>query len=187
MLEQEYKCIINREMYLKLVDHFKWDDIKEQTNHYYCDKEGVLSQQKIMVRIREKDGIYKIQVKKHHGTNTVSHIADELEFEADSVAEYIEAQKAYEITGIKTENLYRIGALSTKRHSLKWNDTAEICLDKSTYFDITDYEIEVEYSEEEPVKLLEDLQKLGISFNEKGPGKYSRFVSRFKEILEENK
>lgn len=187
MLEQEYKCIIDCEMYQRLVEHFKWDSVSEQTNHYYSDKEGVLSQQRIMVRIREKGGTYKIQVKKHHNTDAVAHIADETEFDTTSVMECIDAQKAYEITGVKTEPLYRMGALSTKRHSLKWNDTTEICLDKSTYFDITDYEIEVEYTKEEPIGLLGELEKLGISFTEKGKGKYSRFVTRFAESLRQNK
>ena len=47
----------------------------------------------------------------------------------------------------------------------------------------TDYEIEVEYSGEFPQKLMEELSALNVEFSEKGPGKYSRFIQKFKEQI----
>ena len=42
--------------------------------------------------------------------------------------------------------LYKMGCAVTIRNSLVHNGS-ELCLDKTTYFDKTDYEVEVEYEE----------------------------------------
>ncbi len=183
MLEKEYKCIISKSVYDEIKDYYEWDEIREQTNNYYLDKAAELSKHKIMVRVREKTGTYKLQVKKHRVTDSPVHISEETEFEISDVPEYIDSAKAKELTGINTDRLYRIGALNTLRCSLMWDNTTEICLDKSTYFDTTDYEIEVEYSGEFPQKLMEELSALNVEFSEKGPGKYSRFIQKFKEQI----
>ena len=183
MLEKEYKCIINKEIYDKISEFYDWNYIKEQTNHYYLDKEAVLSKHRIMVRVREKDGEYKLQVKKHKVTDSPLHMAEETEFSMTEVPEYIDIDIAKKITGTDIDRLYKIGNLTTLRHSLMWNLETEICLDKSTYFDTTDYEIEVEYSGEMPQKIVEELSAFGVRFEEKQPGKYSRFIEKFKTIL----
>ena len=182
MLETEYKEIIDETTYRKLENAYNWDWTAEQTNSYYFSKLPEFAKSKTMVRIREKNGIFKIQVKKHHPSKKSLHISEETEFDIDSAVPVIDAETAKKITGIDSGELHKYGSLTTLRHSLMWNDTTEICLDKSTYLDRTDYEIEVEYTGEMPEKLKEELNGLGISFKEFTPGKFSRFTQRLNEL-----
>ena len=65
-----------------------------------------------------------------------------------------------------------------------WDGNTEICLDKTTYFDKTDYEIEIEYSGEDiPGELTSELNRLGVEFRENAVGKYSRFLQAYKEHI----
>ena len=183
MTEKEYKCLIDEETYKKTEDAYKWDSVKNQTNNYYAAETDILAKNRITVRIREKDGVYKIQVKRHKNEESALHISEELEFDSDGAPDIIDAQKAREITGVETGALKKIGALTTLRHSFMWDKYTEICLDKSIYLDRSDYELEVEYQKEMPKKLFEELEKLGADFSKPVTGKYSRFVKRLKEIM----
>ena len=53
-------------------------------------------------------------------------------------------------------------------------------LDKTTYFDKTDYEVEVEYEEKISADLLMKLTSLGVRFNEKCVGKFHAFLQSIK-------
>ena len=86
---------------------------------------------------------------------------------------------AKEITGEDVGELYKMGCAVTKRNSLVHNGS-ELCLDKTTYFDKTDYEVEVEYEEKISADLLMKLTSLGVRFNEKCVGKFSRFLAEYK-------
>lgn len=187
MLETEYKCIIDEETYNKIENAYAWNWVKEQTNNYYFDEALELSKRRIMVRVREKDGAYKVQVKLHKNSDSPLHICEETEFDIDSAPQVIDAVQAKRFTGIDTGRLLKSGILRTLRHSLMWNDTTEICLDKNTYLDRTDYEIEVEYTDGMPDGLVEELKALGVEFTESAVGKYTRFMRRLRELMEELK
>ncbi|MCC8168986.1 MAG: hypothetical protein LIO59_01140, partial [Oscillospiraceae bacterium] len=90
-------------------------------------------------------------------------------------------EKIAEAVGFKTGDLFRMGSASTLRSSLMWDKSTEICLDKTTYFDVTDYEIEIEYSGTLDKQLIEKLKTLGVQFRESSVGKLSRFLRKFEE------
>ena len=182
MTEKEYKCLIDEKAYNRAEKAYLWDSVKNQTNHYYAAQTDCLAENRIPVRIREKDGTYKIQVKRHINKKSALHISDEREFPTDGAPSVIDTEKAYEITGLETGALKKIGALTTLRHSFMWDEYTEICLDKSTYLDRVDYEIEVEYQNEMPERLISELKELGVDFQKPVTGKYSRFVNRLNEI-----
>ena len=70
MTETEIKSIIDEETYKKVKKTFNWDSVKEQVNNYYTDRNGVLGEHRIMVRVRVVDDIPKIQVKLHKNENS---------------------------------------------------------------------------------------------------------------------
>lgn len=179
MLEKEYKCIIDEETYNRIKGKYKWNHVFEQTNHYYFDVSGELTGKNVTVRVREKDGTKKLQIKKHRKNADALQICEESEFDIDSVPEVIENGEKF--VGEKTGRLVNIGALTTLRNSCMWNETTEICLDKSDYAGCTDYEIEVEYTGEAPTVLVEELKRYGALFAGKPLGKYSRFLRKLKE------
>lgn len=184
MLEVEYKAILTEEVYNRLSAHYKWDWVKHQINHYYFDSTGELGKRHIMVRVREKDGSCAVQVKAHRNPGEALQICEENEFPISGVPETISAEDAALYTGIKTGELSVVGSLDTLRHSLMWADGVEICLDKSEYLDRTDYEIEIEYTGDEPSELMNELRSMGVEFREKAVGKYTRFITRLMQIMQ---
>ena len=175
MLEVEYKSLLTEGMYNKLANHYNWDSIKEQTNHYYCDEDKILRKNRITFRVRVKDNKSVIQVKLHKNSGSPLQICEEKEYPIDCVPDIITDGEKY--TGIKTGELKNLGSTVTLRHSKMWDNQTEICLDKTEYLGITDYEIEIEYTGEEiPEKLSAELTALGVEFKEHSVGKYSRFL-----------
>lgn len=184
MLETELKCIIDEDTFNKVKDFYKWDWVKEQVNHYYGDESGELGKSRTTVRVRVKDGINYLQIKAHKNQGSPLQICEETEFIMDNVPDSICAEDAYKYTGIKTGRLIKLGSLSTIRHSLMLDGHTEICLDKNSYLDAEDFEIEVEYIGKISDALLNELKNLGISFENASVGKYTRFASRLNDILQ---
>lgn len=182
MQETEIKAIIDKETFERVAEYFKWESVKEQTNSYYTDSSSTLKKNGITFRIRTVNDVNKIQIKKHQKTDSALQISEESEFEIDNIPEKFTAKEVFELTGIEKE-VFLLGSLTTLRHSLFYCDGVEICLDKSDYLDVTDYEIEVEYTNEIPPQLKEKLLELGVSFEKKASGKCSRFMERFADIL----
>lgn len=182
MLETELKCIITKELYDKIKAEFEWDSTAEQINYYYTDSRGILRKNRVMVRVRARDGVFKLQVKLHKNDGSPLQICEETEFEADGAPLIIPAKTAREITGLDVGELTKMGGSRTLRSSLMWDADTEICLDKTDYFDVTDYEIEIEYKKTPQQKLLEQLKALGVVFEEKSIGKFSRFIKKFDEL-----
>ena len=81
-----------------------------------------------------------------NSSGAVSRI--ELERELTSIPEFISGQELSEFSGAAgLPDVKLLGSLSTYR-SVKRFDGAEIDLDKSEYFGRTDFELEVEYTDE---------------------------------------
>lgn len=75
------------------------------------------------------------------------------------------------------------GSLYTQRKLCTDFDYVEICLDKSEYLGLTDYELELEYTADYPEKPLEILKNAGITQGEAVIGKYARFMERAKSLV----
>lgn len=178
MRETELKSIIDEETYTKVKRAFNWSGVFEQENHYYTDSAGKLRENRVMVRVRVVEGKSKIQVKLHKNSGSPLQICEETEYEADGVPETIDEKTAREITGMDVGELYRMGAAVTKRRSLT-RGTTELCLDKTAYFDKTDYEVEVEYVDKVSADVLAKLMPLGVDFNRSCVGKFSRFLDEY--------
>lgn len=182
MLETELKCMLTYEQYNQIRLMFDWDCVKEQVNHYYSDSQNLLKRNGITLRVRTKDGINKIQVKKH--TNTVSslQVSEETEFETGNIPDDFSCDEVEKMTGLAVSATL-LGSLSTLRHSLFYAEGVEICLDKNDYINKTDYEIEIEYTEKIPLELLDKLKECGVEFTDIAVGKCTRFMKRLAAFL----
>lgn len=181
MTETEIKSIIDEEIYRRVKKAFKWDSIKEQENNYYTDRNGILRKNRIMVRVRVVDETPKIQVKLHKNADSPLQICEENEYEIHGVPQTLDGETARRVTGMEVGELFRMGSAVTVRHSLKRNGS-ELCLDRTKYFNKTDYEVEVEYEEKMSAELLMKLTSLGIAFNKKSIGKFSRFLAEYEKL-----
>lgn len=162
---------------------FAWEKVFSQTNTYYRDENGILGRAGVVVRAREIGGKRVLQVKAHKNSGGSVQISEESEFPLAEVQETIPAEEARKYTGTDIGTLHRMGSLTTLRHSLMWDKDTEICLDKSDYFKITDYEIEVEYTSAAVAdELLGKLAGFGVVFGDGISGKFTRFLREFNNI-----
>lgn len=181
MLERELKVILSRKQYECIKKMFIWDKVVKQQNYYYIEPENIDFD--ITVRVREIAGQYKLQVKLPIKKENALHIKDEYECALEMLPDSIDGELLYEKFGIKVRNrvFTYIGKLKTKRNILLAENGTEICLDQNWYLGRIDYELEIEYVDKKPDKLLSRFEQLGISFASDACGKNSRYLRKYIE------
>lgn len=180
MTETELKCIIDEETFERVRKAFEWEETIEQENNYYTDRGGVLQKHHITVRVRVANGKAKLQIKMDKKNSSPLQVCEEYEYDIDSVPETLDSETAMKSTRMNVGELYRMGSAVTKRYICRRGKT-ELCLDKTTYFGKTDYEVEAEYVDAVNGELIDRLASLGVKFNQKSIGKFSRFLKEFKK------
>lgn len=185
MLETELKCLIDKATFDKVLDSYKWDKVIIQTNHYYRAQTNILKENGITFRVREIDSNPVLQIKQHKNSASPLQICEESEFEISSIPEAFSADDVKRYTGIDAGEVFLLGSATTTRH-LKIYKNTEICLDKTAYLNTEDYEVELEYQGNCPDELIDEMKVLGVVFEKKSVGKYSRFIKRLSEILSGN-
>lgn len=140
-LEIEFKCLIDDKTYNQLLDKFNLHSkIFTQTNYYFDTKDEILRQEKIALRIREKDGQFKITKKVNKSENEIEESHHYLTQEEAKT--YLSEGFDANIIGIN-HYVYLQLSLTTNRVSFPYLN-GKLFLDKSIYNDIIDYEIEYE-------------------------------------------
>ena len=140
--ELEKKMLISKDEYEYLMQYFSCENpllpkpIIKQVNYYFDTDDFLMNQKNITCRIRLKDGKYKATFKHHsigsdHSTETPAVIYNGLE------------HNSFIDMGLKLQ-----GSLVTERCVVLKDRGCEVILDKNTYLDYEDYEIEIEYSSE---------------------------------------
>lgn len=181
MIENEFKIMLTSEQYEKLLSLYDWDKTIVQTNHYYDTDDLRLSEMHITCRVREIKGEFFLQMK-FPAAKEYSRV--ELEKPLNSLPETIAADELLRPDGCGAlPDVKRLGTLTTTR-TVKRFDGAEIDLDKSEYFGRTDYELEIEFTDEKTARALlaEITEKLDIQPNsEVCTGKIRRFLEEYKK------
>lgn len=178
MTETEIKSIIDKDTYMTLLSMFNWTSSKEQTNSYYTAPNNALKKSHgITFRVRTIDNTSKIQIKKHLIGGSALQKSEESEYDVEGIPKGFDEETVKHLTGISTP-VFLIGSLTTLRNSLMYCDGVMICLDKSEYLGVTDYEIEIEYTNPIPDSLINALSDVGVKFDSPCVGKFSRFISR---------
>ena len=178
MLEKELKFTLTQEEYGKIEAMFSWDSQFTQINTYYNDRDRLLEKNGITFRIRTKNDINMLQIKKHIKTENALNISEETEEKIADIPKSFPSEKVFGLTGIKTD-AFCIGSLRTLRHTLMYDVFTGICLDKNNYLGTEDYELEIEYTKELPANLLDKFKNAGISLNTSASGKRTRFMNFF--------
>ena len=175
-IEKELKVLLNIEQYNMLKNKYIWENEFVQINYYYLDEKNYLKNNNMTVRIRELNDKYKLQIKIPIKECKALHIKNEYELDVERVYNVLPEMLLKEMCGIQTKNVRLVGHLKTYRKTLLLAKDIELCLDKSQYLDKTDYELEIEYQEIMDDKLLDELKQLGLNFDSKVKGKFSRFI-----------
>lgn len=143
MIERELKQLISSQDYIALLSFlslFPSESI-EQLNHYYDTENGYYNSIHTTVRIREKNGRLKGTVKSH----VICNKSIERDFKVSSLPERF---------FIDERNVFYKGKLHTERKIYRLGNGLILFLDKNSYLDTVDYEIEIEYPED-----LEEIAK----------------------------
>jgi len=181
MIENEFKIMLNSESYEKLLSLYQWDKVIVQTNHYYDTAELSLSSLHITCRVREIAGEYFLQMKLP-ADKLYSRV--ELEKPLDALPETLTGEELSALLGREgLPDVKRLGSLKTARNVYRF-DGGEIDLDKSEFFGKTDYELEIEFTDERAARevLSQITERLGVKpSGEVCAGKIRRFLEEYQK------
>ena len=142
MTESEKKLLLTEDEYNYLMEHWSFDSpliqkpIVTQINYYFDTDDLAMNRQNTTCRIRLKDGKYKATMKTHSPDSDQS---TETEMEIRTGLD----GNAFTDMGLKLQ-----GKLITKRCVVMKDANCEVVLDKNEYLSHTDYELEIEYTQE---------------------------------------
>lgn len=179
MIEKELKVILSEEEYQNIEKLFEWDSRFYQTNYYYKQKDDIFDCNGITIRIREIYNKYSLQVKVPIEIRGSLHIKKEYELAVSGISDVIEGPTLVKLTNLEFHDAHLIGSLTTERRICNKYLGVEICLDKSSYLNKNDYELEVEYIQDYPESIVKMLSEAGINFRDNVVGKFSRFIDQY--------
>ncbi|NQJ68124.1 CYTH domain-containing protein [Streptococcus suis] len=169
-LEIEYKTLLTKSEYLRLLSDFSDVSPVLQTNHYIDTPRLDLKHHRFSLRIRTFEEIAELTLKipQEVGNQEYNQILDiqtahqlieNFQLPVGHIAEIISA------TDVPIDKLTVWGSLTTKRHE-KETSIGLMALDENEYNGLIDYELEVEVTDAEEGKILFDefLRKNAIQF-----------------------
>lgn len=178
MQEKEIKVLLSKDKYDFINSDFKWNKYLIQTNYYYRDLSSA-ENSNVTIRVRQYGDKYTLQVKVPVTRNNAVHVNNEYEIVLPDVPVVISSDMIFKLSGVKMGDCTNVGSLTTRRKIFAYNDLTLICLDENTYFDITDYELEIEYKDEVDEKLLEFFRSNIGDISKSAVGKYTRFLNEY--------
>ena len=156
-LEIEYKSGLNEEQFDSLLPLFKDITPVKQTNYYIDTPDFFIRDHKMALRIRRFEDSAELTLKVSQGVGTMEYnqalSADEVNSIIGSMTlpegEILENLKK---TKIQLNQLTILGHLTTIRREMK-HEFGLLALDENFYFDVQDYEIELEVQDAEDGKV----------------------------------
>lgn len=171
-LEIEFKNMLTKEEYFRLITHFKLKDeqFHLQHNHYFETANQDLRAVRSGLRIRQLDGRNELTLKEPAKGIALTETTDELTDEQvqqvlqhDAPIPAVEVLARLQDLNISVEDLKKIGTLSTTRAEIKYRNGL-LVFDYSQYANQEDYELEYEVQDEESGRIIfmELLDELAI-------------------------
>ena len=170
-IEIEAKALVSKEDYLKLVKAYHNHKHFIQTNFYIDDDDWYLKKEGLALRIREKYGSYEMTLKTplSQGLLEKNQPLSEKEFEDftnKGIFPTNDLKRFLTMLDVDTTKLKVKTSLTTERIDVPYFE-GKLSIDKNTYSGKEDYEIELEYNNEDDAeKLLKELfDKYNIPFS----------------------
>ncbi|PRO64844.1 CYTH domain-containing protein [Alkalicoccus urumqiensis] len=190
-IEIEFKQLLTRAAYDRLLEQFTGVQPFHQVNHYFETDDMALRRKHAALRIREKGSTWELTLKQPHeeGLLETNQPIGENSFEAAKIKGILPegettAQLRHFLGGMPA--LVYLGSLETTRREMEISE-GMLVLDHSFYAGTEDYELEFECRSAEKGKayfqsLLADLE---LEWNEP-PNKIQRFYQAVYENKENN-
>ncbi len=144
--QAEFKTLLTKQEYDRLMEEFKGSRIDYQTNHYFDTSTFSLKACDASLRVRERDNLVLIyRKKKSYNTDEKTNEISREEFEEiKNTGRLIPCDVANEVSQIiGTRKVINFMSLSTKRLCFPYKGGV-LFVDESTYLNVTDYELEYE-------------------------------------------
>ncbi len=143
-IERELKILVSKEIYENIINSYDFEKSIIQTNTYYDDNKGTIKNKNGAMRIRTigNTHIFTLKIRKDEYT----HYEYEKKVNTDDINKIDDPEilgwfKQFDIP----KDVNQITSFTTNRKILMC-EQGEICVDKTTYLNHTDYEIEYEYN-----------------------------------------
>ncbi len=169
-IEIEARALVSKADYDKLTSLYRGFGAYTQTNYYIDDDKGTLRKEGIGLRIREKNGLYEMTLKTplSQGLLEKNCVWTKGMFDAFQRGGPFpegDIKRFLTMLDIDTSALRIKTALTTKRIDVPY-EGGKLSIDENHYSGLTDYEIELEYNNEQDAeaKLKDLLERNGIAF-----------------------
>ncbi|MFD1852112.1 CYTH domain-containing protein [Oceanobacillus bengalensis] len=180
-IEIEFKNLLTKNEFDHLLDKLPFPEYSvKQTNYYFETTDFQLKDQGCALRIREKNGKYRLTLKEPQGdglleTHDFLTEAEARAWIAGHIAPKEHTTKQLEARNISVVNLYYYGSLITERREVEYKDVL-LVLDHSTYNGKNDYEFELEAkTKADGLKTFQSLMNEHNITIKKTPNKIERF------------
>lgn len=178
-LEIEFKTLLDKQEYTRILTHFKHATCIHQTNYYY--QSSTLQNKKIAARIRQIDQVFELtfKIKQEKGKLEVN-----FEVPSNSVEHFNRPDVQQFLSDHNFSSYWDyIGELHTTRYVVQ-EEYGELCIDHNIYLNREDYELEYEvkndYMNLAYHRFTEILNQFSIK-NIKAKAKFHRFIlNKFK-------
>ena len=184
-LEIELKTLLKKDEYNRLKEQFT--DVKPvlQKNYYIDTPDFELREKKVAMRIRTFDDWAELTLKVPQSVGNMEynqklHLKDAEVYLAKEELPHGLVLEELAKHGIQSKKWQILGCLTTLRYE-RQTAIGLMALDESQYFDITDYELELEVENHEQGKqdFKQFLEENQIAY-QKAPSKLVRFVKSMK-------
>lgn len=185
-LEIEMKTLLEKDEYQRLQEHFSGVTPITQKNYYLDTPDFYIRKHKIAMRIRTFENSAELTIKIPQKVGNMEYNQDLSLEEANYCLKECKLPQGMildELTsrGLSTSGWVVLGCLTTVRYE-KQTPIGLMALDQSHYFDIVDYELELEVENGDQGKLdfKDFLEANGIDY-QKAPSKLVRFIENMKK------
>lgn len=173
-IERELKILISESDFYKIIQSYDFTNPIIQTNTYYDTEDQQIKKQNGAMRIRQIDNkkIFTIKIRK----DEVTHYEYEKEILTNNIQEINDEEinswlKKFNIP----KNVHKIVTFTTERRTCDFKN-GQLCIDKTSYENHIDYEIEYEYfNEHDGIEALNKiLEPIQIKYTKNCPSKIAR-------------
>lgn len=181
LVEIEYKQLLSENEYELIKRYMLENNIIpfEHENFYFDTKDFKIKEEKKALRIRKSYDKYEACLKQQREFDLME---DNINLSKDQVEKIFKEPELLSSYYILDEKLILLGSLKTKRYELPLKEGL-ICLDKSTYLNKVDYEIEFEAIDyDQKAAFISFLKMFDITFKENKISKIERFDELLKKI-----
>lgn len=192
-IEIEFKNMLTEAEFRDLINHFSLadHDFKLQKNYYFETPEYALKNSRAALRIREKQGRFVLTLKEERPYGNLETSQPLLEGTARAIIRTGRLPEGPVLArlkemGVDANKIRYIGKLETERAEVPYAGGL-IVLDRSSYFQKIDFEVEYEVDDPEAGKEVFHalLQELQIP-ERKSANKIARFFSEMNRLRNEN-